>query len=416
MTSAHAPGATHDHAHGPHDPPGPGTAGRGKDSGHGRGHGHAHGPGGHDGHSHGVSADADRRYLTAALVLIGAYMAVEVVIGVIAQSLALITDAGHMLTDAISIVLALVAMRLAARPARGRWTYGLKRAEILSAQVNGITLLLLVAWFTYEAVRRLISPPDVEGGLVVVTALTGIVVNVIAAWLISRANRTSLNVEGAYQHILNDLWAFIATAVSGIVVLTTGFARADAIASLVVAALMLKAGLGLVRESWKILLEAAPAGLDPDEIGGELAAQPGVSEVHDLHIWTITSGFPALSAHVLVDQGDDCHAVRGRLEHLLRDHYGVEHTTLQVDHTPPGLWKIADAPGTTTDTHCSDPHGAVHRPNPATPRSSKNGAAPADTDSDTDSDTGGEHHDTPHEQHGHRTPTEPQTATPGHSH
>lgn len=337
--------------------------------------GRDHDHGSHAGHSHGVSAEADRRYLTAALVLIGGYMVVEVVIGIIAQSLALITDAGHMLTDAVSIVLALVAMKLAARPAKGRWTYGLKRAEILSAQINGITFLVLVVWFTYEAIHRLIDPPDVEGGLVVVTAVAGIAVNVAAAWLISRANRTSLNVEGAYQHILNDMWAFIITTISGVIVMTTGFARADAIASLVVAALMLKAGIALVRESWKILLEAAPAGLEPDRIGGELALQDGVAEVHDLHIWTITSGFPALSAHVLVDAGHDCHAVRDRLERLLRERWDVEHTTLQVDHVTPKVWEISGRGGADGSSipaqsagpvpHCADPHGTVHRPAPA---------------------------------------------------
>ena len=229
----------------------------------------------HSGHSHGVSADADRRYLKAALALIAAFMLGEVVVGVLAKSLALISDAGHMLTDAASLVLALVAMGLAARPAKGALTFGFKRAEILSAQANGITLLGLGAVFSYEAVRRLISPPSVEGGIVLVTALVGIVVNVLAAWLISRANRSSLNVEGAYQHILNDAWAFIATALAGLVVLLTGFNRADAIATLVVAALMFHAGYGLVRESGRIFLEAAPAGLDPDAIGAELAAVPG---------------------------------------------------------------------------------------------------------------------------------------------
>jgi cobalt-zinc-cadmium efflux system protein len=354
------PNPGHGHDHGRHGAP------RGADS--------VGGGDGHAGHAHALSPDADRRYLTAALVLIGTYMLVEVVIGVIAGSLALITDAGHMLTDAVSIVLALVAMRLAARPARGKWTYGLKRAEILSAQVNGITFLLLVVWFTYEAVRRLIDPPHVEGGLVVVTAVAGIAVNVAAAWLISRANRTSLNVEGAYQHILNDMWAFIITTASGVVVWTTGFARADAIASLAVAGLMLRAGLMLVRESWRILLEAAPAGLDPDRVGGELAVQDGVAEVHDLHIWTITSGFPALSAHVLVDPGRDCHAVRARLERLLRERWDVEHTTLQVDHAPPGVWEIAERPADGAagpdagdPAHCAAPHGTVHRPLAAQP-------------------------------------------------
>lgn len=251
---------------------------------HAHSHGHSHS------HAHGVAPDADRRWLRSALLLLTAYMAVEVVIGVVAQSLALISDAAHMLTDAVSIVLALVAMRLAARPARGGYTYGLKRAEILSAQANGITLLLLSVWLAYEAVQRLISPPAVTGGLVLVTALSGIVVNLICTWLLSRANRSSLNVEGAYQHILTDLFGFVATALAGLIVLTTGFERADAIASLVVVALMLRAGTGLVRESGRIFMEAAPAGVDPDALGERLVATDEVVEVHDLHIWQITSG------------------------------------------------------------------------------------------------------------------------------
>ncbi|MDT7679606.1 MAG: cobalt-zinc-cadmium efflux system protein [Pseudonocardiales bacterium] len=309
----------------------------------------------HSGHSHALSPEADRRYLTAALVLITALMAVEVVIGVIAGSMALISDAGHMLTDAVSLVLALIAMRLAARPARGHLTYGLKRAEILSAQVNGITLLLLGAILGYESVRRLITPPEVEGGLVLGTALTGIAVNIVAVWLIGKANRSSLNVEGAFQHLLNDLWAFIGTAVAGLVVLLTGFMRADALASLVVVVLMLKAGYGLVRASCKILLEAAPASLDPERIGRELAAWPGVAEVHDLHIWTITSGYPALSAHVLVHKDLDCHNTRTLLQHHLSAEYGIQHATLQTDH-------VLDAPEqASAEAHCADPHGPVHR-------------------------------------------------------
>ncbi|MGW3118115.1 cation diffusion facilitator family transporter [Streptomyces sp. NPDC001107] len=338
---------------------------------HEHGSGHDHGGGGHAGHSHGVSADADRRWLTIALTLITAFMAVEVVIGVVASSLALISDAAHMLTDAASIVLALVAMRLAARPARGGFTYGLKRAEILSAQANGLTLLLLATWLAYEGVRRLISPPNVEGGLVLATALAGIVVNVAAAWCLSKANRTSLNVEGAFQHILNDLYAFIGTAVAGLIVLLTGFARADAIASLVVVVLMLKAGIGLVRESGRIFLEAAPAGLDPDAIGDELAAQPSVVEIHDLHVWTITSGQPALSAHVLVEPGGDCHAVRRGLQHLLRETHGIGHATLQVDHLGEDaeaeeLLQITAHAGEPAEPaeHCDDAHGPVHRPGP----------------------------------------------------
>ena len=298
----------------------------------------------HGGHQHGFSAEADRRWLSLALGLITAFMAIEVMIGMLAHSLALISDAAHMLTDAASIGLALVAMRLAARPPRGGFTYGLKRAEILSAQANGLTLLLLAAWLGYEAVRRLIHPPAVTGGLVLVTALVGIVVNLAATAAISRANRASLNIQGAFRHILNDLFAFVATAAAGLVLVTTGFARADGIASLVVVALMVQAGLGLVGESGRIFLEAAPAGIDPGTLGARLAALPAVAEVHDLHVWQITSGQPAASAHVLVVESGDCHAVRRELEQVLRGDYGIAHSTLQVDHVAPRVLTIGDPP------------------------------------------------------------------------
>jgi cobalt-zinc-cadmium efflux system protein len=337
---------------------------------HEHGHGHAHGsasgaPGGHGGHSHGVSADADRRWLTIALVLIGSFMAVEVGIGLAARSLALLSDAAHMLTDAVSIVLALVAMRLAARPPRGGYTYGLQRAEILSAQANGLSLLLLAAWLGYESVLRLIDPPEVNGGLVLVTALAGIAVNIVAAWCLSKANRASLNVEGAFQHILNDLYAFIGTAVSGLVVMTTGFARADAIATLVVVALMLKAGVSLVRASGRVFLEAAPAGIEPDELGDRLVEHNQVAEVHDLHVWEITSGQVALSSHVLVAPTGDCHAVRRDLERTLRERYAITHTTLQVDHAPEEILAIS-RPGRDgmNAAHCADSHGPSHRRGP----------------------------------------------------
>ena len=306
------------------------------------------------GHGHGVSAAADRKLLSGALALIVGFMVAEVVVGLAAGSLALITDAAHMLTDAAAIALALIAIRLSARPPAGGFTYGLKRVEILSAQANGITLLLLAAFFTYEGVRRLIDPPPVEGLLVLITALVGIVVNVAATWALSRANRSSLNVEGAFQHILNDLYAFIATAVAGAVVVFTGFARADAVAALVVAALMVKAGWGLVRDSGRIFLEAAPAGLDPDAIGQELAAQPEVVQIHDLHVWEITSGQPALSAHVLVTPGGDCHVAQARIETVLRERHHLDHTTLQVDHAR------SDSEGSEGEEHCRDSHGSVH--------------------------------------------------------
>jgi len=192
-------------------------------------------------------------------------------------------------------------------------------------------------------------------------------VNIAAAWSISKANRTSLNVEGAFQHILTDLFGFIATAVAGVLILATGFTRADAIATLVVVALMLKAGLGLVTASARIFLEAAPAGVDPDVVGDQMAAVEQVIEVHDLHIWEITSGEAALSAHVLVVPGGDCHKVRRVLQSRLLADHGIGHATLQVDHLgdeEAGLLQISHTVPSTGPGHCEDSHGPVHRTGP----------------------------------------------------
>jgi len=260
-------------------------------------------------------------------------MAAEVTAGILASSLALLSDAAHMLTDAAALALSLAAARLATRPAHGAMTFGLGRAEILSAQVNGITLLVLSALIIYDAISRLISPPHVRGGIVIVVAIVGIAVNLIAARILAPKNvDRSLNVEGSYRHILTDLYGFVATAIAGVIVVATGFSRADPIASLVIAGLMLYAAFRLLMASGRIFMEAAPAGIDPGEIGHTLAAQPGVVQVHDLHIWEVTSGFPALSAHVVVHAGDDCHARRRALQNLLEERFDIHHTTLQVDH------------------------------------------------------------------------------------
>jgi len=294
----------------------------------------------HAGHSHGASADADRGKLAIALSLILAFMAAEVVTGIVANSLALLSDAAHMLTDAAAIGFSLVAINLARRPAEGRMTFGLKRAEILSAQANGITLLVLAAIIAIEAVRRLVSPPEVEATLILVVALAAIVVNLAATATLARANRESLNVEGSFQHILTDLFAFVGTAIAATVILLTGFDRADAIASLLVAGLMLRSATGLLRESGRIFLEAAPKEMDPQEIGREMAARPGVVEVHDLHVWEVTSGFPALSAHVTVGADADCHRARLELAELIEREFDIHHTTLQVEHEPERLVQI----------------------------------------------------------------------------
>jgi cobalt-zinc-cadmium efflux system protein len=284
----------------------------------------------HHGHDH--SRAQDRRALSVALALIVGFMVAEVAAGIVAGSLALLADAGHMLTDALALAAALVASRLAARGASGQWTFGLGRAEILAAQANGITLLLVGIWIVYGAVRRLIDPPAVHGGIVLVVALVGVVVNLAATVVLARADRGSLNVRGAFLHVATDLAAFVGTAVAGALVLTTGWDRWDPIAGVLVALLMIRSSWSLLRESGRIFMEASPSGIDPDAVARTLAADDAVVEVHDLHVWTVTSGFPALAAHVLVSPDTDCHAARRRLQHLVEERFHVHHVTLQVDH------------------------------------------------------------------------------------
>jgi cobalt-zinc-cadmium efflux system protein len=279
-----------------------------------------------------LGAAADRRLLALSLTLLVAFMAVEVVFGILAGSLALLADAAHMLTDAAALALALLAASMAARPAEGRWTFGFARAEILAAQANGLALVLLAVWIVYEAARRLAEPANVQGAVVLVVALVGILVNGIVLTLLARARRESLNIRGAYLHVVSDLAAFAGTALAGLLILLTGWDRFDPVASLAVAVLMLAGGWSLLKESGRIFLEGAPASAPPREVGDALAGHPRVVEAHDLHVWTVTSGFPALSAHVLVQPGADCHRIRLELEGMLRERFGIDHSTLQVEH------------------------------------------------------------------------------------
>jgi cobalt-zinc-cadmium efflux system protein len=298
-------------------------------------------------HDHGVHAHGalpqDATRLWRALALIGAVMAGEIVAGVIAHSLALLSDAGHMLTDAGALVFSLLALRLAARPAAGALTFGFRRLEILSAQANGVTLLVVAGFIVFEAISRLVNPPPVRAGLVLAVAVAGALLNVLAAWQLARADRSNLNIEGSFQHVVTDLYGFLGTALAAGVILVFGFQRADPIASLVIAALMIRAGGRLVWASGRIFLEASPKELEPEEIGRALVALPGVFEVHDLHVWEVASSFPALSAHVLVDAGADCHSARREMEALLHERFGLDHTTLQVDHAGEDLLEIAPA-------------------------------------------------------------------------
>jgi cobalt-zinc-cadmium efflux system protein len=284
---------------------------------------------GHD-HAHG-----DRRSLAIAAGLVAGLMAAELAAGAVAHSLALLADAGHMLTDAAALGLALFAAAVATRPARGRWTYGFRRVEILAAQANGITLLVVGLWIVYAAVRRLISPPEVHGGLVLAVALAGVAVSLAATLLLARPSRHSLNVRGAFLHVATDLAAFAGTAVAGGLILATGWDRFDPLASLAVAGLIFWSSGSLLRESTRILLEVSPGDTSPSDVESAMLAVPTVVDVHDLHVWTVGSGFTAVSAHVLVEPGADCHAARQQVAELLRERYGLSHSTLQVEHAAP---------------------------------------------------------------------------------
>jgi len=281
---------------------------------------------------HGHHHAADRWRLAGALALIAGLLVAEVAVGIVAGSLALLADAGHMLTDAAALALALVAAGVAARPPGGRWTFGFRRVEILAALANGTTLALVGIWIVYAAVRRLVSPADVHGGLVLVLAGAGVAVNLAAAALLLRPSRESLNVRGAFLHVATDVAAFAGTAVAGALILLTGWDRFDPLASLAVAALIFWSSANLLRESSRILLDISPGEMPPEKVADAMLAVPDVVEVHDLHVWTVGSGFPSLSAHVLVRPEGDCHDARRALAEMLSQRFGLEHTTLQVEH------------------------------------------------------------------------------------
>jgi cobalt-zinc-cadmium efflux system protein len=292
------------------------------------------------GHAPSPRARRNRRALGVALALIGSFTLVELVAGLLAGSLALLADAAHMLSDSASLALAFLAAWLAARPATPRRSFGSGRAEILAALVNGVALVAVSIWIFVAAIGRLGDPPEVPGGWVLVVGLAGLAVNVAAAWVLARAGTGSLNVSAALRHVVADLLGSVGVIVAGLVVLVTGWNYADPLAALAIGVLVLASSWRILRDSVTILLEETPTGVDPESVGREMAAADGVVQVHDLHIWTITSGFPALSAHVLVDGGADCHALRADLEVVLHDRFGLDHTTLQVEHAP-GLLEIS---------------------------------------------------------------------------
>ncbi|MGE0026666.1 MAG: cation diffusion facilitator family transporter [Thermoleophilia bacterium] len=295
----------------------------------GLGHDHAH----DHGHGHDPDRRADARALAWVLGLSAGFAVAEVVGGLVAGSLSLLADAAHMVSDAAALALALGAIWLARRPASAQMSFGYRRAEILAALANGVGLVAVSIWIWVEAAGRLSSPTDVEGGVTLMIGLAGLLVNVVGAAILWRSHGGSLNVRAAFYHVIGDLLGSVGVVLAAILVLTMGWERADPVIAILIGGLVLLSAWRILRESVSVLLEGTPEGIDADAVGRRMAAMEGVTEVHDLHIWTITSGFPALSAHVLVGQGEDCHARRRELAAMLDEEFDIGHTTLQVDHT-----------------------------------------------------------------------------------
>jgi cobalt-zinc-cadmium efflux system protein len=292
-------------------------------------HPHHHGPHDHAHDRHGHDHGAPRR-LVLVLVLTAAFMVVEVVGGLLAGSLALLADAGHMFTDVGALALSLWAIRLARRPANAAKTYGYVRLEILAALVNGATLLVMSGFIAWEAWARLREPQPVDGPLLMAVAAAGLVVNLVGAWLLHAHAGESLNVRGAYLHVLGDLLGSVGALIAGVIVWGTGWAAADPIASVVIALLILGGAWRLVREAADILLEAAPAHVDVAALLADLRDVPELHDVHDLHVWTLTSGFVALSAHGVIEDPWHHRQVLDEIRARVRRH-GIDHVTFQLE-------------------------------------------------------------------------------------
>jgi len=287
------------------------------------------------GHDHGTATGRHRRRLVLVLVMTLSVVGVQVVGGLASGSLALLADAGHMLTDATGVAIALIASVLAARPATSARTFGLQRAEVLAALANAVLLAALAVWVIVEAVGRWNDPPEVGSGVMLVVALVGAGANVVSLLALRGARDESLNVRGAYLEVLGDLVGSIAVIIAAVVIATTGYARADVIASVGIGLFILPRAWGLLRDVLDVLLEAAPKGLDLDVVREHIRQTPGVVDVHDLHAWTITSGVPVLSAHVVVDQdcidGGRTGQVLDQLGACLGEHFETDHCTFQVE-------------------------------------------------------------------------------------
>ena len=303
-------------------------------------HGHDHsGHDDHDGHDHSHDyTDVNRRSLVIALTLIAGFMIAEVVGGILSGSLALLSDAGHMITDAAAIALALVAQRMAQRDASAERTFGYRRAEVLAAMLNALSLWLIAAWVFFEAYHRLRDVPEVEGGLLLIVGVLGLLVNIAAAWVLHRSAEHSMNVEGAFRHVMADLMGSVGVVISGVVIITVGWTIVDPILSILIGLLILASSWRLTVKVFHVLMEAVPENIDVYALCHELEEQPGVTLVHDVHVWTISSGHESFTAHVLIDpsyQGDMDDLIH-RMQAIARHNFGIDHITIQAEKSLAG--------------------------------------------------------------------------------
>ncbi|MEW5321552.1 cation diffusion facilitator family transporter [Geobacillus thermoleovorans] len=297
---------------------------------HHHGHGHC---GHHHGHHHGLGREENEKGLAAALVITVGIMVLEFVGGLVTNSLALLSDSGHMLSDAASLLLSLAAVWLASKPASSKRTYGFYRFEILAALVNGVTLVAIAAWIIWEAVGRFVNPPAVASGPMMAVAAVGLLANLVSAWVLMRKGdvKENVNVRSAYLHVLGDALGSVGAMAAGLVIWLFDWYAADPLISIAVAVLILTGAFAVVKQTVHILMEGTPAAIDHAEVKAALSGIDGVIEVHDLHIWTITSGLDSLSCHLLIEDGRDAQVILQRAIDLVETRFHIRHATIQIE-------------------------------------------------------------------------------------
>src|SRR3954453_9641117 len=308
--------------------------------------GHQHGHGHHHGYDHAHGHSANKKALFLSFLLITAFMVVEVIGGILTNSLALLSDAGHMLSDAAALGLSFFAIKLGEKQVSQEKTYGYKRFEIIAAALNGLTLIIISLYIFYEAFQRFFAPPDVQSTGMLMISVTGLVVNIIAAWILMSGDKDdNLNVRSAFLHVLGDMLGSVGAIVAALLIMFFGWTIADPIASVIVAVLIIISGFRVTKDSFHILMEGAPTQIDIQMVKDALSKIPLVKEVNDLHIWTITSGYPVLSCHITIINEGTHDEILSQSQRILHDEFHIEHSTIQVEKETNG---------------CPSPHGTCN--------------------------------------------------------